>query len=125
LVTREYYRERVSAGLPEEESEPALESIVAYLLKNRVADRIVEMALYEQFSLPGLDNASQSANVVRNHAVKFLEEMMQHSKNGTRLIICTVWLSIASSAQSNHIKMRNMRKHWNFSLRPSISTIMF
>ena len=75
LVTREYYRERVSAGLPEEESEPALESIVAYLLKNRVADRIVEMALYEQFSLPGLDNASQSANVVRNHAVKFLEEM--------------------------------------------------
>ena len=75
LVTREYYRERVSAGLPEEESEPALESIVAYLLKNRVRDGIVEMALYEQFSLPGLDNASQSANVVRNHAVKFLEEM--------------------------------------------------
>ena len=75
LVTRQYYKDRVSAGLPEEESEPALESIVAYLLKNRVADEIVEMALYEQFSLPGLHNASQSANVVRNYAVKGLEEM--------------------------------------------------
>lgn len=74
-VTREYYIDRISAGVAEEKSEPVLESMVAYLLKNRVPDGIVEMALYEQFSLPGLDNAGQSASVVRNYAVKFLEEM--------------------------------------------------
>ena len=75
VMTREYYMDRVSAGIAEDESEPMLESMVAYLLKNRVPEGIVEMALYEQFSLPGLDNASQSASVVRNYAVKFLEEM--------------------------------------------------
>ena len=74
-VTREYYMKRVSAGIAEEKSEPVLESMVAYLLKNRVQEGIVDMALYEQFSLPGLDNASQNASVVRNYAVKYLEEM--------------------------------------------------
>ena len=74
-VTQEYYVDRISAGIAEEKSEPVLESMVAYLLKNRVPEGIIEMALYEQFSLPGLDNAGQSASVVRSYAVKVLEEM--------------------------------------------------
>ena len=75
VATRDYYKDRVSAVNPNEKSEPVLESMVAYLLKNGVPTGIVEMCLYEQFSLPGLDNAGQNASVVRNNAEKILEEM--------------------------------------------------
>ena len=75
VATRDHYKERVGAVIPNDKSEPVLESMVAYLLKNGVPTGIVEMCLYEQFSLPGLDNAGQHASVVRNHAEKTLEEM--------------------------------------------------